>query len=49
MAAEQKHDASKQETAGWGGLNGPTPAEVHMARGHLDQEIEVEGAPNDEE
>jgi hypothetical protein len=47
MAAEQKHDATKQETADWGCLNGPTPANVMcLAQAHLDEEI---GVLSDEE
>jgi hypothetical protein len=49
MAAERKHEASKQETADWGLHNGPTLANMHLAQGHLDEEIAVEGALNEEE
>jgi hypothetical protein len=49
MEAEQKHEESKQETVDWGRLNGPTLANMHLAQGHLDEEIEVEGMLNVEE
>jgi hypothetical protein len=49
MEAEQKHKESKQETADWGRLNGPTLANVHLTQGHLDEEIEVERVLNDED
>jgi hypothetical protein len=48
-AAEQKHEASKQETGDWGLHNGPTLANMHLAQGHLDEEIAVEGVLNEEE
>jgi hypothetical protein len=49
IVAERKHEASKQEMADWGLHNGPTLANMHLAQGHLDEEIAVEGALNKEE
>jgi hypothetical protein len=33
----------KQEIADWGICNGPTLANMYLAQGHLDEQIEVEG------
>jgi hypothetical protein len=49
IAAERKHEASKQEMADWGLHNGPTLANMHLAQGHLDEEIAVEGVLNKKE
>jgi hypothetical protein len=49
MAAEEKHEAAKQETADWGRQNGPTLANARLTQGHLDEELQVEGVLNDEE
>jgi hypothetical protein len=49
IAAERRHEASKQEIADWGLYNGPTLANMHLAQGHLDEEIAVEGVLNENE
>jgi hypothetical protein len=36
-------EAIKQEIADWGICNGPTLANMQLAQGHLDEQIEVEG------
>jgi hypothetical protein len=42
--AEHSHHTIKKEIADcWGTLIGPTLANVHLAQGHLNEQIEVEG------
>jgi hypothetical protein len=42
--AEHSHHTIKKEIADcWGTLNGPTLANMHLAQGHLNEQIEVEG------
>jgi hypothetical protein len=48
-ATAHKHETIKQEIVDWGIQNGPTLANMHLAQGHLDEQIQVEGELNDEE
>ncbi len=43
IEAAHKYATIKQEIADWGIRNGPTLANMHLAQGHLDEQIEVEG------
>ncbi len=43
LQAAHKYATIKQEIADWGIRNGPTLANMHLAQGHLDEQIEVEG------
>jgi hypothetical protein len=43
IEAAHKYATIKQEIADWGICNGPTLANMHLAQGHLDEQIEVEG------
>ena len=43
IEAAHKYTTIKQEIADWGIHNGPTLANMHLAQGHLDEQIEVEG------
>jgi hypothetical protein len=47
--AEHNHVTIKQETTDWGKQNGPTPANMHVAQGHLDEQIEVQGELSEQE
>jgi hypothetical protein len=43
IEAAHKYATIKQEIADWGICNDPTLANMHLAQGHLDKQIEVEG------
>jgi hypothetical protein len=43
IEASQKHKNMKQVIVDWGILNGPTLANMHLAQGHLDEQIQVKG------
>jgi hypothetical protein len=43
IEAAHKYATIKQEIANWGIWNGPTLANMYLAQGHLDEQIEVEG------
>jgi hypothetical protein len=43
IEAEHDHATIKQEITDWGATNGPTLANMHLAQGHLDEAINVEG------
>jgi hypothetical protein len=43
IQAAHKYATIKQDIADWGIRNGPTLANMHLAQGHLDEQIEVEG------
>jgi hypothetical protein len=47
--AEHNHATIKQETTDWGAQNGRTLANIHLAQGHLDEQIQVEGKLTQEE
>ena len=49
IEASHKHDTIKQEIVDWGVQNGPTLANMHLAQGHLDEQIQVEGELNKDE
>jgi hypothetical protein len=38
-----KYATIKEEIVDWGIPDGPTLANMHLAQGHLDEQIEVEG------
>jgi hypothetical protein len=43
LKAAPKYVTIKQEIADWGIRDGPALANMHLAQGHLDEQIEVEG------
>jgi hypothetical protein len=43
IEAAHMHANIKQKTVDWGIRNGPTLANMHLAQGHLDEQIQVEG------
>jgi hypothetical protein len=43
IEAAHQHEQIKQEIVDWGIRNGPTLANMHLAQGHLDEQIQVEG------
>jgi len=43
ILAEHTHEGIKKEITDWGTQNGPTLANMHLAQGHLNEQIEVEG------
>jgi hypothetical protein len=47
--AEHNHVTIKQEITDRGKQNGPTPANMHMAQGHLDEQIQVQGELSQQE
>jgi hypothetical protein len=49
IEAAHKHEKIKQEIADWGIQKGPTLANMHLAQGHLVEQIEVGEELNDEE
>jgi hypothetical protein len=49
MEAEHNHVTIKQERTDWGKQNGPTPADMRMAQGHLDEQIQVQGELSEQE
>jgi hypothetical protein len=49
IEAAHKHEHMKQEIVDWGILNGPTLVNMHLAQGHLDEQIQVEGELSMEE
>jgi hypothetical protein len=49
IEAAHKHEQIKQEIVDWGIPNGPTLANMHLAQGHLDEQIQVEGKLSVEE
>jgi hypothetical protein len=49
IKASHKHETIKQEIVDWGIGNAPTLANMHLAHGHLDEQIQLEGKLNEEE
>jgi hypothetical protein len=49
IEAGHVHDMIKQEIVDWGIVNGPTLANMYLAQGHLDKQIQVEGELTEEE
>jgi hypothetical protein len=49
MEAEHNHVTIKQEITDWGKQNGPIPANMHMAQGHLDEQIQIQGELSQQE
>jgi hypothetical protein len=49
IEASHIYETIKQEIVDWRILNGPTLANMHLAQGHLDEQIQVDGELNKEE
>jgi hypothetical protein len=47
IQAAYKYETIKQEIVACGIQNGPTLANMHLAQGHLDEQIQVEGVIDD--